>query len=296
MLADRIKMGSGKRGQPLSNLNVGDKIKFGRYKVESEAAKEIIWVVAAKNHICTPAYPENSVTLIAEKIIDLRAFDAKEPSNPISGRIGDGNNYYSVSNIDQWLNKDSAAGAWYAAAHAYDSPPNTSESVNNQNTQYSSKAGFMHLFTSAEKTAIQNTTIRTVKSPLDGGGSEDIVRKIFLPSTTEVGLANEGGIAEGAKLNLFSNDASRVSYLTQQAFDNTLSAAKPATIGSGWIWWLRTASAVSNTTYIRTVTASGVLGSTMPCWGRFGFRPALNISASRAVSNEVDTDGCYTLA
>ena len=37
---------------------------------------------------------------------------------------------------------------------------------------------------------------------------------MFLASTTEVGLANENGIAEGSRLALFSNDASRVAYPT----------------------------------------------------------------------------------
>jgi hypothetical protein len=280
--------------QPLSNLNVGDKVKFGRYQVNTETPQEIIWQIAAKNHVCTPAYPSNSVTLITEKIIDLRAFDAKEPSNSNTDRKAYGNNRYSLSNIDQWLNKDSSAGNWYYTAHAADAPPDTSASVNNSNTQYSAKAGFLNLFTVEEKTVILSTTIRVVKTSIDGGGSEDITRKIFLPSTTEVGLANESGIAEGSKWALFTDNASRISYLTQQAFSNTPSTSKPSAIGNAWYWWLRTPYA-SNSSYVRYVDTNGSLKYTYAAYGLFGVRPALNLLSSISVSDTTDADGCYTI-
>ena len=276
--------------QLLSNLPVGAKVKFGRYQVASEAAQEIIWKIAAKNH---SGYPTNAITLITEKIIDLRASDAKEPSNSDSDRQNYGNNRYSMSNLDQWLNKDSAAGAWYVAAHDADAPPSTSDSVNGYNTQYSAKAGFQNLFTAAEKAAILNTTIRVVKASIDGGGSEDITRKIFLPSTTEVGLANESGIAEGSKWALFTDNASRISYLTQQAFSNTSSTNKPSAVGNAWYWWLRTPYA-SNPYGVHLVYTEGTMSSDA-YYGAGGVRPALNLSSSISVSDTTDADGCYTI-
>lgn len=277
--------------QLLSNLAVGAKVKFGRYQVASEAAQEIIWKIAAKNH---SGYPANTITLITEKIIDLRASDAKEPSNSDSNRQSYGNNRYSMSNLEQWLNKDSAAGAWYVAAHGADAPPSTSDSVYGYNTQYSAKAGFQNLFTAAEKAAILNTTIRVVKASIDGGGSEDITRKIFLPSTTEVGLANESGIAEGSKWALFTDNASRISYLTQQAFSNTPSTSKPSAIGNAWYWWLRTPYA-SNSYYVRGVYSDGTLNCYNAALGYGGVRPALNLLSSISVSDTTDADGCYII-
>ena len=156
-----------------------------------------MWTVVAKNHQCTPAYPTNAITLHAAEILDLRCFDAKEPSNSNSDRQSYGNNRYSVSNLDQWLNKDAAGGAWYSAAHSADQSPNSS-SVVYANTQYASRPGFLNGFTDDEKPAILSTTIRVVKPSVDGGSYEDVVRKVFLPSTTEVGLSNENSIAEGA--------------------------------------------------------------------------------------------------
>lgn len=277
--------------QLLSNLAVGAKVKFGRYQVASETAQEIIWKIAAKNH---SGYPANAITLITEKIIDLRASDAKEPSNSDSNRQSYGNNRYSMSNLEQWLNKDSAAGAWYVAAHGADAPPSTSDSVYGCNTQYSAKAGFQNLFTAAEKAAILNTTIRVVKASIDGGGSEDITRKIFLPSTTEVGFANESGIAEGSKWALFTDNASRISYLTQQAFSNTSSTSKPSAVGNAWYWWLRTPYA-SDSYAVRTVYADGTLGRDNAANGNRAVRPALNLLSSISVSDTTDADGCYTI-
>lgn len=276
--------------QLLSNLAVGAKVKFGRYQVASETAQEIIWKIAAKNH---SGYPANAITLITEKIIDLRASDAKEMYNSDSNRQKYGNNRYSMSNLEQWLNKDTAAGAWYVAAHGADAPPNTSASVTD-NTQYSAKAGFQNLFTAAEKAAILNTTIRVVKASFDGGGSEDITRKIFLPSTTEVGLANESGIAEGSKWALFTDNASRLSYLTQQAFSNSPSTNKPSSIGIEWSWWLRTPYASSSST-VRLVLTNGALHFGNAYSGPYGVRPALNLSSSIPVSDTTDADGCYTV-
>lgn len=277
--------------QLLSNLAVGAKVKFGRYQVASEAAQEIIWKIAAKNH---SGYPTNAITLITEKIIDLRASDAKEPSNSDSSRQNYGNNRYSMSNLEQWLNKDSAAGVWYATSHGADAPPNTSDSVRSYNTQYSAKAGFQNLFTAAEKAAILNTTIRVVKASIDGGGSEDITRKIFLPSTTEVGLANESGIAEGSKWALFTDNVSRISYLTQQAFSNTPSTNKPSAVENAWYWWLRTPDG-SSSDVVCFVYAEGGLGGDNAADGSGGVRPALNLSSSIYVSDTTDADGCYTI-
>jgi hypothetical protein len=277
--------------QLLSNLAVGAKVKFGRYQVASEAAQEIIWKIAAKNHF---GYPANAITLITEKIIDLRASDAKEPSNSDSNRQSYGNNRYSMSNLEQWLNKDSAAGAWYVAAHGADAPPKTSDSVYGYNTQYSAKAGFQNLFTAAEKAAIINTTIRVVKASIDGGGSEDITRKIFLPSTTEVGLANESGIAEGSKWALFSTSSNRIATLTQQAFSNSPSTSKPSAVGDAWFWWLRTPYA-SGSYRVRYVSSDGTLGYSNASNGYRGVRPALNLLSSISVSDTTDADGAYTI-
>lgn len=279
--------------QSLSNLAVGAKVKFGKYSVNGETAQDLVWIIAAKSHSCTPAYPTNSITLLAEKILDLRCFDAKEPNNSDSNRQSYGNNRYSVSNIDQWLNKDAAASAWYSAAHSADQSPNTSAYCGSYGTQYAARPGFLNAFSDEEKNAIQTTTIRVVKPTVDGGSYEDIYRKIFLPSTTEVGLANENSIAEGAVWAYFSNGGSRVCTMSTQGYDNTPSSNKPSSATSAWYWWLRTPS-YSNSNYARLVGADGTLLYNAAYYGTFGVRPAFNLLSTLSVSDTTDSDGCYT--
>ena len=274
--------------QSISNLDVGAKVKFGNYKVESEALAPLIWKVADKNH---SGYPSNSVSLITESIVDLRGFDAKEPTNTDSNRQTYGNNRFSVSNIDQWLND--SGDSWWAATHTYDATPN--DAGMSQPTGYDDKQGFKSYFTADELAAVLDTTIRVVKNTVtDGGSYEDIVRKFYLPSTTEVGLANENSIAEGSVLSLFSaaTDASRLAYATQAAITNSLSASKPASTTAAWYWWLRTPYS-GYSFIVRNVHSSGALSNGNAYDGSYGVRPLCNLSSGILVSDTVDSDGCY---
>lgn len=279
--------------QALSNLPVGAKVKFGKYQVNTEDARPIVWTIVAKNHQCTPAYPENAITLHATEILDLRCFDAKEPSNSNSDRQNSGNNHYSVSNLDKWLNKDAVGDAWYSAAHSADHSPDTTEGTGNYGTQYAARPGFLNGFTDDEKAAILSTTIRVVKPSVDGGSYEYVVRKVFLPSTTEVGLSNENSIAEGAAWGYYTSSTARRGYLTQQCFSNTPSSSKPSSKTAAWYWWLRTPNN-SDANSARVVDTGGFLGSGVACYGYFGVRPALNLSSSLLVSDSTDANGCYT--
>lgn len=280
--------------QALSNLAVGSKVKFGKYQVNTEKAQPIIWTIVAKNHVSTPAYPSNSVTLHAAEILDLRCFDAEEPSNSNSDRQKYGNNRYSVSNLDQWLNKDAAGGAWYSAAHSADHSPDTTAGTGGYGTQYAARPGFLNGFTDDEKAAILSTTIRVVKPSIDGGSYEDVVRKVFLPSTTEVGLSNENSIAEGAAWGYYTSNTARIGYVTQQCFSNTPSSSKPSSKTTAWYWWLRTPHH-SFANIARSVNSDGSLGGNNAYRGNYGVRPALNLSSSLLVSDSTDADGCYTV-
>lgn len=278
--------------QSISNLPVGAKIKYGRHSVNGETAQDLIWLVVAKSHSCTPAYPTNSITLLTEKIIDLRCIDAAEPNNSDSQRKTSGNNRYSVSNLDQWLNKDDAAGLWYSNQHSVDQSPDSSSYVS-RGTQYAARPGFLNAFNTDEKNAILNTTIRVVKASVDGGGYEDISRKVFLPSTTELGFANENGIAEGAKWSYFDSKG-KGAKLTDQAYNYSLSSDKPERVLDYWMYWLRTAS-YSYSYTSRMVTVNVGISNYGSSHGGLGVRPALNLSSTLTVSDTTDSDGCYTM-
>lgn len=230
--------------------------------------------------------------LITEKIITLKCFDAKEASNPDSNRKQYGNNRYSVSNIDQWLNSAAGAGAWYSARHTYDAPPNNANVWSNYN-EYDAEAGFLSNFEEAFRNAILDTTIRVAKNTVtDGGGYEDITRKVYLLSNTEVGLSNENGIAEGSKWDLFSNNNSRKAYPTAEAVSRSEYTDSFLNASSPWYWWLRTPNA-GYSSRARLVYTDGTLNGTNAYGGGGGVRPALELDSGILVSDTPDTDGAY---
>jgi hypothetical protein len=285
--------------QSILNLAIGSKIKFGQYQVETESKQPIIWQIADKNHT---GYPDGAVTLITEKIIDLRGFDGKESGNADSNRASNGNNRYRTSNLRQWLNSGGLASSWFMTQNLTDGVANAnnhdaSPTDGNMSTLtgYDDKDGFLNCFNTQELAHILDTSLTVAKNTVtDGGSSESITDKIFLPSTTEVGLANENSIAEGSKLTLFSDNASRLTYLTQQAFSNTRSSGKPSSVANPWNWWLRTPDS-SNSGYVRSADTDGSLSYRSAYYGNLGVRPACNLSSDILVSDIVDVDGCYTI-
>jgi hypothetical protein len=262
--------------QPISNLSVGAKVKSPDTKYNGVP---IVWQVGHKT--------VDRVKLITERIITFKCFDAKEPSNPDSGRQNYGNNRYSVSNIDQWLNSTAGPGAWYSARHTYDAPPNNANVWDGYN-EYDAEAGFPANFEESFRNAILDTTIRVVKPPVDGGAYEDITRKVYLLSRTEVGLGNENGIAEGSKWDLFSDDNSRKAYPTAEA----VSASEYTYLT--WNWWLRTPRTDSSRD-AGHVHPDGVLDLSSAHNGRLGVRPALELDSGILVSDTPDIDGAYII-
>ena len=264
----------------ISTLNVGDVVKSPNTKYNNSVIRFVIGHKTA-----------DRVKLITEKIITLKCFDAKEASNPDSGRRDYGNNRYSVSNIDQWLN--SVAGSWYSARHSYDAPPNNANVYNGYN-EYDTEAGFLANFEEAFRNAILDTTIRVVKPSVDGGGYEDITRKVYLLSRTEVGLGNESGIAEGSKWDLFSDNNSRKAYPTAEAVSASEYTSSSLNASSPWYWWLRTPYA-GYSNCAQRVNADGTLDYYYAHNGHRGVRPALELDSGILVSDTPDTDGAYII-
>lgn len=282
--------------QPITKLEIGSKIKFGSYCVENSSAQPIVWKVIDKDH---SGYPSGSVTLLTDQIIDLRGFDAKEPSNADANRVSGGNNRYSTSNIRQWLNSSRLANAWWTAQNLTDGTANTNNADTIPNdagmgylTGYDDINGFLNNFTTEELAVMSDTTLTVAKNTVtDGSGSESVVDKVFLLSMTEVGLANENSIAEGSLFPIFTSDADRIAYLTDQSFLQTLSTSKPATITTSWQWMLRTPKA----TISSSARVVGGLTYNSAYAGNSGVRPAVNLTTDTLVSDVVDADGCYII-
>ena len=278
--------------QSISNLAVGAKIEVPVLSAyQSRFGAKLVFKIADKNH---SGYPSNSVTLITEKIIQLMCFDAIEANNSNSDRKSYGNNRYLHSNILQWLNSNAAAGAWYSAKHSADAPPSNANVWDNYN-EYDAWAGFLAMIEPKFVAELLDTTQTVAKNTVtDGGSYETVTSKIFLASTTEVGLANENSIAEGSLLALFSNDASRVAYPTSECVSNSEYTNTNFTTSKGWYWWLRT----PNSSYahsVRNVSTDGTLYYNYAYYGRRGVRPLCNLSSSILVSDTTNADGNYEI-
>ena len=274
----------------LGSLSVGAKIEVPVLSAyQSRFGSKIVFKIADKNH---SGYPSNSVTLITEKIIQNMASDAKEPNNSVSDRKNYGNNRHIYSNLLQWLNSNATAGNWYSAKHSADQAP-TTKSTHVSYNPYTSWAGFLAMLDPKFVAELLTTTLTVVKSTTDGGSYESFTAKMFLASTTEVGLANENSIAEGTLLSLFSNDASRVAYPTSECVSNADGYTNSGFATSkGWYWWLRTPYS-SNACYVRLVDADGALDYGNAYGGYNGVRPLCNLSSSILVSDTVNSDGNY---
>ena len=267
----------------LSALPVGSVVKSANTKYNGQAIR---WIVGTQDT------SQGRTGLVTEKMITLKCFDAKESGNSNSDRRNYGNNRYSVSNIDQWLN--SAASAWYSAQHSADAPPTSANCWSGYNP-YDSEAGFLANFEADFRNAILDSTIRVAKNTVtDGGGYEDIVRKVFLLSNTEVGLSNENSVAEGTLWSYFSSAARRQCYPTAEAVSKSTYTSSSLSASQYWWWGLRTPYA-ANAINARYVYTDGSLYSHNAYNGNYGVRPALFLASSNLVSDTADTDGAYTL-
>ncbi len=238
----------------LSDLPIGTKVADVNSKYNN---KIIMWTVASKNH-----YGNNQVTLISD-VLALKPFDAKESGNSNS-RNSYGNNRYSLSNIHSWLNSNKAN--WYEAKHSLDAPPSSSLVSANP---YDAEKGFCTNLSSKFLNKVKTTTITTAIPTCDGGGSENISCKFYLPSLMEVGLGKENGISEGSQFPLFTDNASRIIEFG----------------GASREWGLRTPA--SNNGYdFRHIRPNGTNYTNIANNGYLGIRAVCNIDANIEVENK----------
>lgn len=273
----------------LSTLGVGTTFEVPvKSTYQSLLGQYVVLKMADKNH---SGYPSNSVTLIFDKIPIVLAFDAKEPNNSNSDRKNYGNNRYSYANVLQWLNSNATAGNWYSAKHSADQSPNSTSVVTYN--PYADLAGFLAMLDDDFVAALLDTTVTVAKNTVtDGGSYETVTAKMHLPSTTEVGLANENGIAEGSKLALFSDNTSRLAYPTAECVSNSDYTSSSFNTSSSWYWWLRTP--YSGHSYnVRHVHTSGALGNNLAYDGYRGVRPLCNLKSDILVSDNKNSRGNY---
>ena len=271
--------------QSISALSVGALVKDTGTLYNGKA---IVWKIADKNHT---GFPANSVTLITDRIISLKCFDAMESGNSDSNRRSYGNNRWIYSNIRQWLNSNAAAGAWYAAQHSADAAPTNANVWSNYN-EYDQEAGFLAGFSANFIAALLSTTRTVGKATVDGGGTDTCTDKIFFATSTEVGLS--GDVVAGSQLALFTNDASRQAMPTAEAVTKSEYTSTSLSATQAWYWWLADAYA-SDSYSVRDVNSSGTVINYDAYNGNWGVRPLCNIKSDILVSDTPDSDGAYTI-
>ena len=275
------------QAKTLGSLEVGSKVK-----VPHSVMGDIEFIVIDKNH---EGYPENSVTLFTEKIISVRCFDAKEPNNSDTKAQKYGNVYYAQSNIDQWLNSAGAAGQWYSAQHSSDQSP-TSEYV--QGNPYADDSGFLFGFSSSFVSALVVTTIDNIifnYTDLVVDRTEQISRKVFLPSYTEMRGYAQKGTMVGKQFDYFkSNSMSTV--LSDWAWNNCATNLRPSSATSTVLYWYRTPSTPSIEGEIPCpgVAYPNSSGEMQPQVSDIGVRPLCNLSSDTKVSETPDENGYYS--
>ena len=293
----------------LRDLSIGDRIIFGRHKIGYSTQNQVIfplhWSVADKFH---EGYPDNSVTLVTKDVIDIRAFDGKEPNNVVGNRNSQGNNRYIHSNIRQWLNSDSIKGTWYNNQHMFDGPP-SDDNISINTTDYENLDGFLYNFSERERRALINTKLIVSKNyASDGGGSDIFYDKIFLLSKTEVGLGSENNIAEGSVLKLFDDhpdkrisvaDDTPGGILYHVGYFNLLDGHdnEPDSSSDNVISWLLRTPNSSSTYEVRRIDDTGEYSNTSANNGGYGIKVGCNLPGDAIVKYSDTIDGVaeYTI-
>lgn len=253
--AVRVEYKSRENQVRVQDLKVGDMVKFGRY-----GTSDYFWKVCD-----TLTKDKGYISVAAEQNLGNLQWDApenaKDNPNPITNRKNQGNNRYAFSNVRQLLNTDKEKGTWYIKQHDYDVAPSYATSYN----------GFLHDFTDYEKEIIYTRSIACLLDEADGGGSETVEDKIWLPASYEMGLeiktAESDHVFDG-----FSNTESR-KYQSN--------------------YWLRTMNGSASS--VRYVYAAGVLNYGSAYYSDFAVRPFCSLPTS-AYLRWSDSDKAYVFA
>lgn len=253
--AVRVEYKSRENQVRVQDLKVGDMVKFGRY-----GTSDYFWKVCD-----TLTKDKGYISVAAEQNLGNLQWDApenaKDNPNPITNRKNQGNNRYAFSNVRQLLNTDKEKGTWYIKQHDYDVAPSYATSYN----------GFLHDFTDYEKEIIYTRSIACLLDEADGGGSETVEDKIWLPASYEMGLeiktAESDHVFDG-----FSNTESR-KYQSN--------------------YWLRTMNGSASS--VRYVVTTGVLYFSSAYDVNFAVRPFCSLPTS-AYLRWSDSDKAYVFA
>lgn len=250
----------------LSATKLNDIITLGKYRVESETPWAINWEIVD--------IQDNYQIAQANKIIDLRCFDAKETGRLSSSAEYNGYNKWDVSNVKQWLNSDQES--WYSSQHRYDMSPNADRATY---TPYESHKGFLYYFSDIEKQWLQDITL-TLKSGTNSSATYQWTGKVWLPTYTQIFGGQNNGVDEGAQFQVYANGGSKVGQLHKMCAENS-NYRNTAEIAENQNWRYWTCSVGTSTdAAVRSVETNDGTANIAAAGGFGGIRPCIKLPRS----------------
>ena len=193
----------------LGDLPLETKIKFGQWN-----GSDFFWEI-----VDTQDKASGFVTVAADQNLGNRPFDAPEPSSPISNRKTQGNNRWAYSAARQLLNSDADADAWWTSQYEYDVAPSYATQI----------PGFLKDFTTYEKGIVVTKTNKCILPNDDGGGTETVKDKFWLPSYYAMGLGVIQPLEDDHIYEKYTDNASR-SYQSHYWLRSINGAESPSNV------------------------------------------------------------------
>ena len=256
------------------DIKVGDYVKMGTYNNAS-----ILWRCVSID--------DNGPLMLADRIIDTLAYDAKTNDNSNSKshsrsykRDDYGSNYWKDSNMRSWLNSTAAAGKvdWLCG-----NPPK--DGYVSGVGAYNEKAGFLNAFSKSEIAAMETVTQRSLvshpeynKGIVDGDANSDL---LYYTDISEAVANYDSSYFETTTEKVFLLDVKQANAVWKNlkgyyvAYNND---------GMAWPYWLRTPVTDCNHD-MRYISSSGQVGRYAPWYSDLGVRPAFYLDSEYFVAS-----------
>ena len=255
------------------DIKVGDYVKMGAYNNAS-----ILWRCVSIDN--------NGPLMLADKIVDTLAYDAKTNDNSNSKshsrsykRDDYGSNYWKDSNMRSWLNSTAAEGKvdWLCG-----NPPK--DGYVSGVRAYNEKAGFLNAFSKSEIAAMKTVTQRSLVSHpeyntgiVDGDANSDL---LYYTDISEAVANYDSSYFETTTEKVFLLDVKQANAVWKNlkgyyvAYNND---------GMAWPYWLRTPVTDCNHD-MRYISSTGQVGRYAPWYSDLGVRPAFYLDSEYFVT------------
>ena len=255
------------------DIKVGDYVKMGAYNNAS-----ILWRCVSID--------DNGPLMLADRIIDTLAYDAKTNDNSNSKshsrsykRDDYGSNYWKDSNMRSWLNSTAAEGKvdWLCG-----NPPK--DGYVSGVGAYNEKAGFLNAFSKSEIAAMKTVTQRSLvshpeynKGIVNGDANSDL---LYYTDISYAAINYDSAYFETTTEKVFLLDVKQANAVWKNlngyyvAYNND---------GMAWPYWLRTPVTDCNHD-MRYISSSGQVGRYAPWYSDLGVRPAFYLDSEYFVT------------